>query len=122
MIHTDYSWEIREREGLLVVRLAGEIDHHNAVRLRGDVDELLLGKRPRRLVLDLSRVDFMDSAGIGFLMGRCRLMRELGGVLNRQPPLATAHRDNAGRAVHGQRHVVAGGRLEDGTQPGVRQQ
>ena len=86
MIHTDYSWEIREREGLLVVRLAGEIDHHNAVRLRGDVDELLLGKRPRRLVLDLSRVDFMDSAGIGFLMGRCRLMRELGGVLAVKSP------------------------------------
>ena len=86
MIHTDYHWEIREREGLLVVRLAGEIDHHNAVRLRGDVDELLLGKRPRRLVLDLSRVDFMDSAGVGFLMGRYRLMQELGGVLAVKSP------------------------------------
>ena len=86
MIHTDYSWEIREREGLLVVRLAGEIDHHNAVRLRGDIDELLLGKRPQRLVLDLSLVDFMDSAGIGFLMGRYRLMRELGGVLAVKSP------------------------------------
>jgi len=86
VIHTDYRWEIRERDGLLVVRLFGEIDHHNAVRLRGDVDDLLLGKRPRRLVFDLAHVDFMDSAGMGFLMGRCRLMQELGGVMAVQAP------------------------------------
>ena len=86
MIHTDYRWEIRERDGLLVVRLSGEIDHHNAVRLRSDIDDLVLSKRPRRLVLDLACIDFMDSAGIGFLMGRCRLMQELGGVLALQSP------------------------------------
>lgn len=86
MIHTDYRWEVREREGLLLVRLFGEIDHHNAVRLRGDIDELLLGKRPRRLVLDLSGIDFMDSAGIGLLMGRYRLMQELGGVVALKSP------------------------------------
>lgn len=86
MIHTDYRFEIREREGLLAVRLFGEIDHHNAVRLRSDLDELLLGKKPRRLVLDLSRVEFMDSAGIGFLMGRYRLMQELGGVVALKNP------------------------------------
>ena len=80
MIHTDYGYEVRAGNGLLRVSLYGEIDHHSAVSLRKDLDELLLRERPRRLVLDLSRIAFMDSSGLGLLMGRYRFMKELGGV------------------------------------------
>ena len=81
MIHSKYGFETRSREGLLCVYLYGEIDHHGAVALREDLDKLLWRERPRRLVLNLSRVEFMDSAGLGLLMGRHRLVRELGGVM-----------------------------------------
>ncbi|MBQ3483483.1 MAG: STAS domain-containing protein [Clostridia bacterium] len=81
MIHTEYRYETRSRDRRLFVTLYGEIDHHGAVALREELDALLLRERPARLVLDLAHVEFMDSAGLGLLMGRYRLMRELGGEM-----------------------------------------
>jgi stage II sporulation protein AA (anti-sigma F factor antagonist) len=81
MIKAGYRFETQKRDRLLVVRLLGEIDHHGAVGLREELDRLLLIERPSRLLMDLSRVDFMDSAGLGLLMGRLRLVREMGGVM-----------------------------------------
>ncbi len=86
MIHSSYGFETRSRDGLLCVYLYGEIDHHSAVALREELDRHLLRHRPRRLVLDLSRIEFMDSAGLGLLMGRYRLVRELGGVMALSAP------------------------------------
>lgn len=63
----------------LRVRLKGDIDHHSAVAIRSGMDTLLYKIRPRRLFLDLSGVDFMDSSGLGLIMGRYALMKELGG-------------------------------------------
>ncbi|MBQ9801696.1 MAG: STAS domain-containing protein [Clostridia bacterium] len=81
MFKTEYHFEVKKRDWLLVVRLFGEIDHHGAVTLREDLDRLILKERPRRLVLDLSLIEFMDSAGLGLLMGRYRLMQDIGGVM-----------------------------------------
>ena len=81
MIYTDYGYEIKARDRLLCIYLYGEIDHHSAVSLREELDELILQRQPRRLVLDLSRIEFMDSAGLGLLMGRYRLMKDLGGEM-----------------------------------------
>ena len=81
MIHTDYRYETRSRDRLLCVYLYGEIDHHSALGLREELDALILRERPRRLVFNLENVDFMDSAGLGLLMGRHRLMKQIGGVL-----------------------------------------
>ena len=63
----------------LRVRLKGDIDHHSAVSVRSGIDTLLYRVRPRRLYLDLSGVDFMDSSGLGLIMGRYALMKEIGG-------------------------------------------
>ena len=81
MIHTDYRYETRSRDRLLCVYLYGEIDHHSAVGLREELDALILRERPRRLVFVLEHVDFMDSAGLGLLMGRHRLLQQMGGVI-----------------------------------------
>ena len=81
MIYSDYGYEIKSRDRLLCVYLYGEIDHHSAVDLRRDLDDLILQRRPHRLVLDLARIEFMDSAGLGLLMGRYRLLKSIGGVL-----------------------------------------
>ena len=81
MIRTDYRYEVKKRDRLLCVYLHGEIDHHSAVSLREELDALILRERPRRFVLYLSDIEFMDSAGLGLLMGRYRLMKELGGTM-----------------------------------------
>ena len=72
-----FSYEVAEDE--LTVKLIGEIDHHSAVSLRHEVDEMLMKLRPKTLYIDLSAVDFMDSSGLGLIMGRFTLMKKLGG-------------------------------------------
>ena len=70
------------REGSrLTVRLAGELDHCCAVSVRRELDRLIADPTIRTLILDFSVLQFMDSSGIGLIMGRYRLMRELGGEL-----------------------------------------
>ena len=86
MIKTPYHYEVKGREGLLMIRLYGEVDHHSARPLREELDRLILQKQPRRLVLDLSAIEFMDSSGLGLLMGRLRLMQELRGVMVLENP------------------------------------
>ncbi len=65
----------------LTVYIRGEIDHHTAVSIRQGIDAMLFERRPERLVMDLSAVGFMDSSGLGLIMGRYSIMRELGGEL-----------------------------------------
>ncbi|MBR5301833.1 MAG: STAS domain-containing protein [Clostridia bacterium] len=63
----------------LIVYLSGEIDHCSAEKLRKEIEEKLLDRTIRRLVLDFSHVSFMDSSGIGMLIGRYKTMTERGG-------------------------------------------
>lgn len=64
---------------ILSIRIRGEIDHHTAAAIRQGIDATLFEKRPVRLILDLSAVSFMDSSGLGLIMGRYSVMKELGG-------------------------------------------
>lgn len=66
-------------DGILRVMLVGEIDHHSAVSVRTAIDEKIYSLRPRKMVIDLSRIDFMDSSGLGLIMGRYALIGKLGG-------------------------------------------
>jgi len=71
--------ECRERE--LVARLSGEIDHHTAAPLRERIDAAVEQRNPKRLRMDFAGVSFMDSSGIGLIMGRYRQMRMINGDL-----------------------------------------
>lgn len=73
--------ELTRESGILTAALIGELDHHAAAELRQKIDTAILSCRPRRLMLDLSRLTFMDSSGIGLIMGRYRLMTSLEGDL-----------------------------------------
>ena len=65
----------------MTVQLFGEIDHHSARLIREQTDRLIHQKKPRELRLDFSSVSFMDSSGIGLIMGRYRMMGLYGGYL-----------------------------------------
>lgn len=64
--------------GVLNLTISGDIDHHSAVTLRQRVDREIYFYRPKIVLLRLDRVDFMDSAGLGFFMGRYQLCSALG--------------------------------------------
>ena len=59
--------------------LRGEIDHHSAAPIRKEIDDNVRRHKPPLLRLDFAQVTFIDSSAIGLVMGRYRLVRELGG-------------------------------------------
>ena len=65
--------------GALYAHVVGEIDHHSALTVRQAIDTEIFTVRPEVLYLELSRVGFMDSSGLGLIMGRYSLMKKLGG-------------------------------------------
>ncbi len=67
-----------EKDGDLLAKIAGDIDHHSAPGIREEIDRELLRCKPRRLVLDLGETDFMDSSGLGLILGRKRKCDEAG--------------------------------------------
>ncbi len=62
----------------LEVRLCCEIDHHTARPIRERIDKALFEKKPELLVLDFSEVRFMDSSGIGLIIGRSEVCEAIG--------------------------------------------
>lgn len=62
----------------LLVHVGGEIDHHSAVSARQKIDERITISRAARVYLELSGVDFMDSSGLGLIMGRYALAKRSG--------------------------------------------
>ncbi len=68
--------------------LSGEIDHHTARQMREEIDSAVELNMPSLLCLDFSGVSFMDSSGIGLVMGRYRLLQSKGATLhiNGTPP------------------------------------
>ena len=66
---------------ILSIRIRGEIDHHTSSAIRTGIDATLFERRPKKLILDLSAVSFMDSSGLGLIMGRYSVMKELEGEM-----------------------------------------
>ncbi|MCD7773519.1 MAG: anti-sigma factor antagonist [Ruminococcus sp.] len=79
--------KMNERLGRLYAFLDGEIDHHSVTALRTDIDLNVTLYKPKSLFLDFSAVTFMDSSGIGLVMGRYKKMNEIKGrVFIQNPP------------------------------------
>lgn len=72
---------MEQQEQILTVWLTGEVDHHNAARVRPSIDARILSGAPKLVILDFSAVGFMDSSGVGLILGRQRLVATLGGSL-----------------------------------------
>lgn len=66
-------------DDILTASIKGDIDHHSASYLRGSIDEALKKFECRNLILDFTHVDFMDSSGIGVVLGRYKKMIKTGG-------------------------------------------
>lgn len=63
----------------MVFQMPMEIDHHQAARLKDKMDMLIEAYQIRQLILDFSGTEFMDSSGIGMIIGRSRKLHFLNG-------------------------------------------
>lgn len=72
---------IRDGDKLLV-GLSGELDHYCAQSVRRELDSMLADPGIHQLILDFSGMNFMDSSGIGVILGRYRILRDRGGSLS----------------------------------------
>ncbi len=69
-----------KKDNVLYLEITEEIDHHKAEKIRRVMDNEITRFMPRKIVFDFSNVSFMDSAGIGLLIGRYKLIKLLGGT------------------------------------------
>ena len=77
---SNIRYNIDKKANAVEVTISGDIDHHSAKNLREQIDALIDEHHPTTLILDLSRVDFMDSSGLGLVFGRLRRQNQHGGT------------------------------------------
>jgi len=73
--------EILQEQNTMTAILSGEIDHHTSKSLRIKLDSEIERLHPEKLFIDFGNVTFMDSSGIGFIIGRYKLLSGLGGKI-----------------------------------------
>jgi stage II sporulation protein AA (anti-sigma F factor antagonist) len=76
----------------LKITLMGEIDHHTAKAARIEIDEQIYAHRAKNVVIDLENVGFMDSSGLGLILGRYTHVNVTGGILKVLNPCKSAER------------------------------
>ena len=72
---------VRRQGDTVTLSIRGDIDHHSAPALRSAADEAISHFHPKVLLFDFSEVTFMDSSGIGLVMGRYRNISAYGGTM-----------------------------------------
>ncbi|MBS6194904.1 MAG: anti-sigma factor antagonist [Clostridiales bacterium] len=71
--------QFQVKKKTLVIRMPKELDHHSAEQIRREADRMIAGKNINQVEFDFRDTEFMDSSGIGVLMGRYQNVRLLGG-------------------------------------------
>ncbi|TFJ93760.1 anti-sigma F factor antagonist [Lentibacillus salicampi] len=69
------------KQDVLVVRMSGELDHHETEVLRNEWKEMMYTNAIKHVVLNLESVTFMDSSGLGVVLGRYKEVLQLGGEM-----------------------------------------
>ena len=64
---------IESPENILHILISGDIDHHSSSDLRNKIDSLIETRKFKKIILDFSGVNFMDTSGIGLILGRFKI-------------------------------------------------
>lgn len=71
----------KKEDKLLIIKITEELDHHTTEKIRRKADYEIERYIPRKVIFDFDSVSFMDSAGIGLILGRYKNISMLGGKL-----------------------------------------
>ena len=80
--------EYKDLDKLLILKVTEEIDHHTTEKIRRKMDNEITRYMPRKVLFDFNEVSFMDSAGIGLIIGRYKVAKLFGGdveIVNARP-------------------------------------
>ncbi|MBM7646231.1 stage II sporulation protein AA (anti-sigma F factor antagonist) [Scopulibacillus daqui] len=73
--------ELEVKHQVLCIRLEGELDHHTAESLRNQVNDVLQKQTINHIILNLGELQFMDSSGLGVILGRYKQIASRGGEM-----------------------------------------
>lgn len=73
--------ELEHHRRTLIVRLKGELDHHTAEGVKTKMEEAILRGNVHHVLLSLKELSFMDSSGLGVILGRYKLITARGGKM-----------------------------------------
>lgn len=73
--------EFVESGQTMTIKLKGDLDHHSADESRVLIDEKIKDEKYNKIVIDMKSLDFIDSSGIGFVIGRYKVIRKRNGVI-----------------------------------------
>lgn len=67
------------KDNVLLIHVDGELDHHNSIYIRKKADDIICKYNVKVVIFDFLKTGFMDSSGIGVIMGRYKKIKSLGG-------------------------------------------
>ena len=85
--------EYKKKDKLLILKITEEIDHHSCEKIKKRADYEIEIHIPKKVVFDFSNVNFMDSSGIGMIIGRYKLAKMFGGemeLINVKPSILSS--------------------------------
>lgn len=73
--------DIRVIKDIMVVRLKGELDHHSAFNVKNQIESYLDKVSIKKILFDFKDINFMDSSGVGMIIGRYKTVQKRGGKI-----------------------------------------
>ncbi|HHV17817.1 MAG TPA: anti-sigma F factor antagonist [Thermoanaerobacterales bacterium] len=72
---------IKVKDEILKINLKGEVDHHLALQIKDEIDHYIEKHRIKRVLFNFKDVSFMDSSGVGMIIGRYKKLQKTGGKI-----------------------------------------
>lgn len=76
-----FNVDLTTQNDVLIIRLEGELDHHTTEKLRNQVENKMTSEKIRHIILNVKGLSFMDSSGLGVILGRYKQVTQWGGKM-----------------------------------------
>ncbi|CEH35695.1 anti-sigma F factor antagonist [Romboutsia lituseburensis] len=71
-----------DNKNLVIEFMSTELDHHITNEVRDEIDDILMSKSVKNIIFDFKNIKFMDSSGIGVIIGRYKKVSNEGGKVS----------------------------------------